>query len=79
MNVTLSLDEKLVKTVRKIAIDRDTTMTSLIRDYLSELARQDAASPRKRREQTLLTESFENFRFKVGKRTWKRQDLYVRS
>jgi hypothetical protein len=27
MNITLSLDEKLVKEVRKIAVERDTTLT----------------------------------------------------
>jgi hypothetical protein len=31
MNTTLSLDEKLVKNVRKIAVEKDTTLTGLIR------------------------------------------------
>jgi hypothetical protein len=34
MNITLSLDEKTVKEVRKIAIERDTTLTGLVREYL---------------------------------------------
>jgi hypothetical protein len=33
MNITLSLDDKLVKDVRKIAVERDTTLTGLVRDY----------------------------------------------
>jgi hypothetical protein len=33
---------------------------------------------RGRREQQALERSFEQFRFKVGKRTWKRGDLYAR-
>ena len=34
---------------------------------------------RKRREREALEHSFERFQFKVGKRTWKRSDLYARS
>jgi predicted nucleic acid-binding protein len=49
MNVTLSLDDDLVKKVRKIAVDRDTTLTALIRRYLEEVAAEDSALGRKRR------------------------------
>lgn len=79
MNVTLSLPDDLVKRVRKIAIDRDTTLTSLIREYLVEIARLDSAAGRKRREHEALERSFEQFQFNVGKRSWKRQDLHERS
>ena len=79
MNVTLSLDEELVKKVRKIAVERDTTLTGLIREHLEKLAAEEAAMGRKRRERQALERSFEQFQFKVGKRTWKRADLYVRS
>ena len=79
MNVTLSLDDELVKTVRKIAVERDTTLTGLVRDYLAKIAAEDAATGRKRREREALERSFDEFRFKVGKRTWKRADLYARS
>ena len=79
MNITLSLNENLVKKVRKIAVDRDTTLTGLVRDYLENLAAEEAASGRKRRERETLEHSFERFQFKVGKRTWTREDLHVRS
>jgi len=79
VNITLSLPEDLVKRVRKIAVDRDTTLTGLVREYLSDLARKDAAAGRKRREREALERSFEQFQFRVGKRTWKREDLYERS
>jgi len=79
MNLTLSLDDKLVKKVRKIAVERDTTLTGMVRGYLEELAAADAASGRKRREREALERSFESFRFKVGGQTWKRADLYARS
>ncbi len=79
MNITLSLDEKLVKEVRKIAVEQDTTLTGLVREYLEKLAAQNAATGRKRRELEALDRSFEKFHFSMGKRTWKREDLYERS
>jgi hypothetical protein len=78
MNVTLSLNEDLVKKVKKIAVDRDTTITGMIREYLETIVAEDSTGGRKRRERDVLEESFRRFQFKVGKRTWKRQDLYVR-
>lgn len=79
VNITLSLPENLVKRVRKIAIDKDTTLTGLVRDYLTELAKKDSASGRMRRDREALERSFEQFQFRVGKRAWKRADLYDRS
>ena len=79
MNIRLSLPKDLVKRVRKIAVDRDTTLTGLVREYLSELIRQDAATGPKRREREALERSFEQFRFRVGKKTWKREDLHERA
>lgn len=79
MNVTLSLDDELVKKVRKIAVERDTTMTGLIRDFLQNIAAEDSAAGRKRREREALERSFARLQFRVGKRTWKRADLHVRS
>jgi len=79
MNVTLSLDAELVRKIRKIAVERDTTLTGLIRQNLEHLANEDAASGRRRRERRALEESFEKLAFRVGKPTWKRADLYDRS
>jgi len=79
MNVTLSIDDELVKTVRKIAVERDTTLTGMVREYLEKLAAEEAATGRRRRERETLERSFERFQFRVGKRTWKRADLHARS
>jgi hypothetical protein len=79
VNITLSLDDELVKKVRKIAVERDTTLTGIVRGYLEQIDVGEAASGRQRREREALEHSFERFRFKVGKRTWKRADLYARS
>ena len=79
MNITLSLDEKLIKSVRKIAVERDTTLTGLVRAYLEQLAREQASAGRKRREREALEQSFAQFKLKAGKKTWRREDLYARS
>jgi uncharacterized protein DUF6364 len=79
MNITLSLDEKLVRNVRKIAVERDTTLTGLVRAYLEQLAAEQAVSGRKRREKEALERSYRQFKFRLGKKTWKREDLYARS
>jgi hypothetical protein len=79
VNITLSLDEKLVKDVRKIAVERDTTLTGLVRDYLHTLAAEHSATGRKRREREALERSFSQIELHVGKKNWKRADLYVRS
>ena len=78
MNITLSIDENLVKEVRKIAVERDTTLTRLVRAYLEQIADEHAQSGRKRRELEALRESFEKYQFNMGKRTWKREDLHER-
>jgi predicted transcriptional regulator len=78
MNVTLTLDDDLVKKVRKVAVEHDTTLTAMIRSYLEQVASEDA-SGRKRRERETLERSFASYKFKVGKRKWTRSDLYERS
>ena len=79
VNITFSIDEDLVKEARKIAIERDTTLAGLIRNYLQNLAAEHAKSGRKRRELEALKQSFKQFQFSLGTRTWKREDLYDRS
>ena len=79
MNITLSLDDDLVKEIRKLAVDRDTTLSALVREYLENLAAENARAGRKRRERDSLERSFSQFQFRVGERKWKREDLYVRS
>jgi hypothetical protein len=78
-NITLAIDDNLVREVRKIALDRDTTLTGLVREYLKKLAAENAQSDERRRAREKLEESFKRFEFPVGKRTWTRADLYERS
>ena len=78
MYVTLSLPDDLVKRVRKIAVDRDTTLTGLVREYLKDLAAKDSTSGRLQREREALQRIFKQFQFDMWKITWKRADLNER-
>ena len=44
-NITLSVDEKTIKKVRKIAIEKNTTLTAMVRDYLHNVAERDERNP----------------------------------
>ena len=41
MNITLSIDDRVVADARRIAADRGTSLNQLVRDYLNELTRTD--------------------------------------
>ena len=79
MNVTLAINDELVKKVRKIAADRDTTLTAMVRDYLLTMANEDAASGRKQLEREALERTFREIKIRMGERSWTRQDLYERA
>ena len=79
MNITLSIDDDLVKEVRKIAVERDTTLTGLVRDYLKELTAEHERTGRKRREREALERSFRQFQFRISRRTWTREELHERT
>jgi Family of unknown function (DUF6364) len=78
MLISLSLDDRLIKEVRKIAVERHTTLTSLVRTYLEQLAHEHGTGSN-RREQEALENTFQQFKVRVGKKTSRREDLYARS
>jgi len=61
MNVTLTLDDNLVKRIRRIAAERDTTLTSMIRTYLRDVADEDTVAERKEKELDALEEGFRRY------------------
>ena len=65
--------------VRRIAAERDTTLTGLVRDYLTQLARDDDTADRSARDLSNLERAFELFSADASPRTWMRADLYDRS
>ena len=74
MNITLSIDEEIMKKVRKIAIDKNTTLTAMVRDYLTAVANSDAGLKQQRIAE--LNDSIQRHARDLGSRTWTRDDLY---
>lgn len=76
MKITLRIDEEIVKKVRKIAIGKNTTLTAMVRDYLTSVVSSDVAA--RKADADKLMETFEKVSRDMGPRTWTREDLYER-
>ena len=76
MKITMRIDEEIVKKVRKIAIDKNTTLTAMVRDYMTSIATSDAAA--RKADADKLMETFEKVSRDMGPPTWSREDLYDR-
>ena len=74
-NLTLTLDEDLLRAARKVALDRDTSVNQLVRDYLAQLVRE---TYRQQAALASLDEIFRTSRFEIGSKTWTRDDLHER-
>ena len=68
-NITLSVDEEVIRKVRKIAVDRHTTLTAMVREYLKSVAARAAED---------LEKSFAVLSRDMGRRTWNREELHER-
>lgn len=75
-NVTMAIDEELLKKARKIAVERNTTFTELIRNYLNGLVAQEESV--KREVAAELEQLFDGSSARVGGKTWSRGDLHER-
>ena len=75
-NITLTVAEDTIKKVRKIAVDRNTTLTAMVREFLRSVADSDSAE----RKQAIraLRKSFQGLSRDMGTRTWTRDDLHER-
>ena len=76
MNITLTIDDDIVKKVRKIAVENETTLTAMIRAYLTSVATSDA--PASQEHVAKLRESFRALSRDMGQREWTREDLHAR-
>jgi len=76
VNITLQVDDEVLRRVRKLAIDRRTTLTQLVRDHLEELARHEDDGRQERLQR--LAESFVQYRADSGGASWSREDLHER-
>jgi hypothetical protein len=75
-NITLSVDNEIIKKVRKIAIDKNTTLTAMVRDYLTSVAARDAQE--KNEAIKKLRASFRTKSRDMGQWEWTREALHER-
>ena len=74
-NITLSVDEKILAAVRRYAVERDSSVNALVRDFLAEIAtREDRARQARERIRELSDQSTA----RIGSRTWTRDELHER-
>ena len=74
MNVTLSVDDRVVAEARRIASARGTSLNQLVRDFLNELTRVDEVESVVARLDALWAE--EDYR---SEGPWMREELHERS
>jgi len=75
-NITLSVSSEIIKKVRKIAIEKNTTLTAMVREFLVSVASQDVQQ--KKEATSRLRESFQTVSRDMGGRNWTRETLYDR-
>ena len=74
MNVTLSIDDRVVAEARRIAAARGTSLNQLVRDFLNDLTRIDEAEAEVAQLDALWAE--EDCR---SEGPWTREELHERS
>jgi len=75
-NITLSVDNEIIKKVRKIAIDKNTTLTAMVREFLISVTTRDAHE--KNEAVKRLQKSFMKMSSDMGRRKWSRENLHER-
>ncbi len=74
-NLTLVLDEDLLRAARKAALDRNTSVNQLVRTYLEQLVRE---TDRRQAAMADVEDIFRTTRIRTGRINWTRDDLHER-
>lgn|SRR5581483_2323861 len=75
-NITLSVDDEVLRDARKYAAERETTVNALVRDYLSRLVAQERDAAKACEELARLSDESEA---RLGPDwKWSREDTYDR-
>lgn len=76
-NVTLSLPRELLRRVKRLAADRDTSVSALMTEALTRVADEDRRYAAARRRALAAMQSAKSLGT-GGRRTWTRDDLHER-
>lgn len=74
-NITLSVDEEVLATARRYAVEHHSSVNALVREFLAQIAeREDRARHARRR----LRELSETSPARIGSASWTRDELHER-
>jgi hypothetical protein len=74
-NLTLTIDEDLIRAARKVALDRNSSVNNLVRGFLEALV---AESGEQRAAMIQIEALFRDRPFAAGKKNWTRAELHER-
>jgi hypothetical protein len=74
-NITLSVEDSVLKEVRRIAVEQNTTVNGLVRHYFHELAGEKKKREKARRD---LLKLLPEMKARVGRIHWTREELHAR-
>jgi len=74
-NLTLAIEDEVLETARRLALERGTTLDQLVRDHLAELVKRES---QRRAAAERLKRAMREELVEVGPRNWAREDLYGR-
>jgi hypothetical protein len=74
-NVTIAVDEAILRDVRRIAAERSTSLNALIREFLESLREREARAVNARKR---ILELCQESKAEVGDRSWTREELHER-
>ncbi|MDT8450794.1 MAG: hypothetical protein RQ847_11560 [Wenzhouxiangellaceae bacterium] len=72
-NITLSVDEKVLAAVRRVAANQGTTVNAIVREHLTRLAEHADRAALARKKIRELSEASDA---RIGSATWRRDELH---
>ena len=75
-NLTMVVDGEVLKKARRAALEKNTTVSALVRGFLKELAARE-----EQKKETIVAEIQEVYRTsrtRIGRKTWTREQLHER-
>jgi hypothetical protein len=75
-NLTMTIEADVLKSARRLALERNTSVTALVREFLKRLAAKEEQSIESVISE--LQDCFATSGVVIGPRTWGREDLHER-
>ncbi|MCB1057253.1 MAG: hypothetical protein KDD11_17270 [Acidobacteria bacterium] len=74
-NLTLAIEDELLTAARRVALESNTTVNQMVREFLSERVRERDLRSTAR---AALERSFDEIQIQVGTPSWTRDELHER-